>query len=106
MPDKFQTVSGRETEFFKDMGVAVAWQSSEDRKAVLFRTYPISLEKVVVPHEILVHITGDVQISPGIETLDGSLELRQWASLLIWCLRTSYDKVYYIFPTVDQLRFK
>jgi hypothetical protein len=103
--DQFQIISGKEAQEFKDMGVVVEWESAADRKTTLFRIIPATLEKKSIPREIIVHITGDVEIHPGIDTLDGSLELRQWASLLIWCTRLAYDKVYYIF-NVDQLRFK
>lgn len=106
MSDMFQIVSGRETELFKDMGLIVEWRSTPNRMHVVFDIHPASQEKFVTRREILVGRDGDVEIKPGIVTMKGSLELRQWASLLIWCLRTSYDKVYYIFPDTDQLRFK
>jgi hypothetical protein len=102
--DQFQIVSGRSQEF-RDMGVDVLWESSLDRQLVTFQLVPVSLERQIEPRVIQVHITGDVEIHPGIWTFNGGLDLRQWASLLIWCLRTAYDKVYYIF-NVDQLRFK
>lgn len=112
MADQFQIVSGREDKEWKDMEISVAWESAPDRKTVTFTCTPVGIPegareefKPRADRKIIVHITGDVEIHPGIETLDGSLELRQWASLLIWCTRLAYDKVYYIF-NVDQLRFK
>lgn len=110
MADRFQIVQGLEDKLFLDMGIKVAWSSSDDRQVVTFLCIPTTIPEEGAyqrrGRQIHVRITGDVEIHPGIDTLDGSLELRQWASLLIWCLRTSYDKVYYIFNTVDQLRFK
>lgn len=108
MSDKFQIVKGREDKLFLDMGLTLSWESSEDRQTVTYVFMPtlVPVGSECTPRTVVVHLTGDVEIRPGIEFLNGSLELRQWASLLVWCLRNAYDKVYFIFSSVDQLRFK